>query len=150
MNFLNFWSSTIVHIIKCILSIPALKRNICEIFPLIYCYVCIAKLKLPTQDKLKTVLDKVKDFFGDAKESFGKITSLGTTTTEESEEDTTEKTKWVLHLIAWRKTLNLYYVGISSYFLIFFYIDLHFMLTFNGVYLILWISLNIIQLTWTW
>jgi len=50
-------------------------------------------LKLPTPDKLKTVLDKVKDFFGDAKESFGKITSLGTTTAEESEEDTKEKTK---------------------------------------------------------
>jgi len=49
-------------------------------------------LKLPTPDKLKTVLDKVKDFFGDAKESFGKITSLGTTP-EESEEDTKEKEK---------------------------------------------------------
>ncbi|RDX69350.1 Protein HHL1, chloroplastic [Mucuna pruriens] len=48
-------------------------------------------IELPTQDQLKTVLDKVKDFFGDAKESFGKITSLGTTATEESEEDTTEK-----------------------------------------------------------
>ena len=53
----------------------------------------VSKLKLPTQDKLKTVLDKVKDFFGDAKESFGKITSLGTTETEESEEDTKEKAK---------------------------------------------------------
>ena len=50
-------------------------------------------IELPTQDKLKTVLDKVKDFFGDAKESFGKITSLGTTETEESEEDTKEKAK---------------------------------------------------------
>ncbi|XP_015943803.1 protein HHL1, chloroplastic [Arachis duranensis] len=28
-------------------------------------------VELPTPDKLKTVLDKVKDFFGDAKESFG-------------------------------------------------------------------------------
>lgn len=63
-----------------------------DTFSLIY-YVCISKLKLPTQDKLKTVLDKVKDFFGDAKESFGKITSLGTTETEESEEDTKEKAK---------------------------------------------------------
>ncbi|KAL2332699.1 hypothetical protein Fmac_013912 [Flemingia macrophylla] len=49
-------------------------------------------IELPTQDQLKTVLDKVKDFFGDAKESFGKITSLGTTT-EDSEEDTQEKAK---------------------------------------------------------
>ncbi|XP_061368222.1 protein HHL1, chloroplastic isoform X2 [Gastrolobium bilobum] len=50
-------------------------------------------IELPTPDKLKTVLDKVKDFFGDAKESFGKMTALGTTTTEESEEDTKEKAK---------------------------------------------------------
>uniref|UniRef100_A0A7N1A386 Protein HHL1, chloroplastic n=1 Tax=Kalanchoe fedtschenkoi TaxID=63787 RepID=A0A7N1A386_KALFE len=33
-------------------------------------------IELPTPDKLKTVVDKVKDFFGDAKESFGKLTSL--------------------------------------------------------------------------
>lgn len=50
-------------------------------------------IELPTQDQLKTVLDKVKDFFGDAKESFGKITALGSTATEESEEDTKEKAK---------------------------------------------------------
>ncbi|XP_057429273.1 protein HHL1, chloroplastic [Lotus japonicus] len=48
-------------------------------------------IELPTQDKLKTVLDNVKDFFGDAKESFGKITtSLGATASEESEEDSKE------------------------------------------------------------
>ncbi|KAJ1424088.1 hypothetical protein SESBI_11919 [Sesbania bispinosa] len=47
-------------------------------------------IELPTPDKLKTVLDKVKDFFGDAKESFGKITSLGATATEESGEDSKE------------------------------------------------------------
>lgn len=42
----------------------------------------------------------MKDFFGDAKESFGKITALGTTATEESEEeDSKEKAKWVLPLI---------------------------------------------------
>ncbi|RWW17493.1 hypothetical protein BHE74_00021267 [Ensete ventricosum] len=44
---------------------------------------------LPTQEELKTVLDKVKDFFGNAtsgaKESFGKLTSLGSLTDEESE-----------------------------------------------------------------
>ncbi|KAK4358319.1 hypothetical protein RND71_023929 [Anisodus tanguticus] len=39
-------------------------------------------IELPTPDKLKTVVDKVKDFFGDAKESFGKLTALPT-----SEED---------------------------------------------------------------
>ncbi|MED6119802.1 Protein hhl1, chloroplastic [Stylosanthes scabra] len=50
-------------------------------------------VELPTQDKLKTVLDKVKDFFGDAKESFGKITALGSTETEESEGDKKEKSK---------------------------------------------------------
>ena len=50
-------------------------------------------LKLPTQDQLKTVVDKVKDFFGEAKESFGKITALSSTTTEESEEDSKEKAK---------------------------------------------------------
>jgi uncharacterized protein YjbJ (UPF0337 family) len=31
------------------------------------------------------VLDKVKDFFGDAKESFGKLTALNSTATEEEE-----------------------------------------------------------------
>ncbi|CAN4124062.1 unnamed protein product [Withania somnifera] len=42
-------------------------------------------IELPTPDKLKTVVDKVKDFFGDAKESFGKLTALPTA--EISEED---------------------------------------------------------------
>lgn len=42
-------------------------------------------IELPTPDKLKTVLDKVKDFFGDAKESFGKLTALNSTATEEEE-----------------------------------------------------------------
>ncbi|XP_022727261.1 protein HHL1, chloroplastic-like isoform X2 [Durio zibethinus] len=40
-------------------------------------------IELPTQDQLKTVLDKVKDFFGDAKESFGKITELNSAKPEE-------------------------------------------------------------------
>ncbi|XP_047318948.1 protein HHL1, chloroplastic [Impatiens glandulifera] len=40
-------------------------------------------IELPTQDKLKTVLDKVKDFFGDAKESFGKLTALNSAETED-------------------------------------------------------------------
>lgn len=62
-------------------------------FTLIYGCVCLSNLKLPTPDKLKTVVDKVKDFFGDAKESFGKITALGATTTDESEEDSNEKAK---------------------------------------------------------
>ncbi|KAK4381963.1 protein HHL1, chloroplastic [Sesamum angolense] len=43
-------------------------------------------IELPTQDELKTVLDKVKDFFGDAKDSFGKMTFLNSGT-ESSEED---------------------------------------------------------------
>ncbi|CAA2996528.1 protein HHL1, chloroplastic isoform X2 [Olea europaea var. sylvestris] len=47
-------------------------------------------IELPTQDELKTVLDKVKDFFGDAKESFGKLTSLNAET-ESSVEDGKEK-----------------------------------------------------------
>lgn len=50
-------------------------------------------IELPTPDKLKTVLDKVKDFFGDAKESFGKITALNSTSSEESEENSKEKAK---------------------------------------------------------
>ncbi|KAL2519655.1 Protein HHL1 [Abeliophyllum distichum] len=49
-------------------------------------------IELPTQGELKTVLDKVKDFFGDAKESFGKLTSLNAAT-ESAEEDTKEKSK---------------------------------------------------------
>lgn len=43
-------------------------------------------IELPRQDELKTVVDKVKDFFGDAKESFGKLTSLDSTNTTEAEE----------------------------------------------------------------
>ncbi|CAL9054347.1 unnamed protein product, partial [Musa banksii] len=46
-------------------------------------------IELPTQEELKTVLDKVKDLFGNAtsgaKESFGKLTSLGSLTDEEPE-----------------------------------------------------------------
>ncbi|XP_074302281.1 protein HHL1, chloroplastic-like [Silene latifolia] len=43
-------------------------------------------IELPTPDQLKTVVDKVKDFFGDAKESFGNLTSLDTASSEEVEE----------------------------------------------------------------
>ncbi|XP_022131326.1 protein HHL1, chloroplastic isoform X2 [Momordica charantia] len=50
-------------------------------------------IELPTQDQLKTVLDKVKDFFGDAKDSFGKLTALGSLEGEESDENSTEKAK---------------------------------------------------------
>ncbi|KAB1201179.1 hypothetical protein CJ030_MR0G004660 [Morella rubra] len=50
-------------------------------------------IELPPRDELKTVLDKVKDFFGDAKESFGKLTALSSTTTEELEEKSKEKAK---------------------------------------------------------
>ncbi|KAI3426753.1 uncharacterized protein J3R85_009615, partial [Psidium guajava] len=50
-------------------------------------------IELPTQDQLKTVLDKVKDFFGDAKESFGKLTALNSTTSEESEPEESSKEK---------------------------------------------------------
>jgi hypothetical protein len=37
-------------------------------------------IELPSQDQLKTVVDKVKDFLGNAKESFGNLTSLDTPT----------------------------------------------------------------------
>ncbi|KAG0499903.1 hypothetical protein HPP92_004594 [Vanilla planifolia] len=49
-------------------------------------------VELPKQEELKTVLDKVKDFVGDAasgaKESFGKLTSLGSLANNESESTT--------------------------------------------------------------
>ncbi|GER48002.1 hypothetical protein STAS_25155 [Striga asiatica] len=51
-------------------------------------------IELPTPDELKTVVDKVKDFFGDAKESFGKMTFLNTgaeSSEENAEEDSKEK-----------------------------------------------------------
>ncbi|KAL7093861.1 hypothetical protein ACP275_11G065700 [Erythranthe tilingii] len=51
-------------------------------------------IELPTQDKLKTVVDKVKDFFGDAKESFGKMTFLNAepeSSDEDSKQDSNEK-----------------------------------------------------------
>ncbi|PSS26927.1 hypothetical protein CEY00_Acc08224 [Actinidia chinensis var. chinensis] len=50
-------------------------------------------IELPTQAEIKTVIDKVKDFFGDAKESFGKLTALDVNTTEKSEEKPEEKPK---------------------------------------------------------
>ncbi|XP_073007659.1 protein HHL1, chloroplastic [Typha latifolia] len=47
-------------------------------------------IELPAQEELKTVLDKVKDFFGDAtsgaKESFGKLTALGSVSNESESE----------------------------------------------------------------
>ncbi|KZV17792.1 hypothetical protein F511_01601 [Dorcoceras hygrometricum] len=49
-------------------------------------------IELPSQEELKTVFDRVKDFFGDAKESFGKMTFLNSQG-ETSEDDTKEKTK---------------------------------------------------------
>ncbi|KDP26738.1 hypothetical protein JCGZ_17896 [Jatropha curcas] len=48
-------------------------------------------IELPTEDQLKTVFDKVKDFFGGAKESFGKLTALNSA--EETEEVSKENTK---------------------------------------------------------
>ncbi|KAL9271477.1 HHL1, chloroplastic-like protein [Drosera capensis] len=50
-------------------------------------------IDLPPKEKLKTVLDKVKDFFGEAKESFGKISALNLGTSEESEQTSAEKPK---------------------------------------------------------
>ncbi|KAL8520069.1 hypothetical protein ACS0TY_010848 [Phlomoides rotata] len=50
-------------------------------------------VELPTQDQLKTVVDKVKDFFGDAKESFGKITSLNAGADSSEEDSEQEKPK---------------------------------------------------------
>ncbi|KNA10054.1 hypothetical protein SOVF_147830 [Spinacia oleracea] len=50
-------------------------------------------VELPTQDQLKTVIDKVKDFFGDAKESFGKMSTLNTTSDEGEEGTSAEKPK---------------------------------------------------------
>ncbi|KAF6165362.1 hypothetical protein GIB67_018806 [Kingdonia uniflora] len=49
-------------------------------------------IELPPKEELKTVFDKVKDFFGDAKESFGKLTTLDPTS-EEPEIKTVEKPK---------------------------------------------------------
>ena len=50
-------------------------------------------IQLPTQDQLKTVVDKVKDFFGSAKESFGKLTTLNLPSSQEEEETSAEKSK---------------------------------------------------------
>ena len=50
-------------------------------------------IELPTKDELKTVLDKVVDFFGDAKESFGKLTDLKSTSDTESESEETASDK---------------------------------------------------------
>lgn len=53
-------------------------------------------IELPPQEELKTVLDKVKDFFGEAasgaKESFGKLTTLDGIENEESEAKSEVKT----------------------------------------------------------
>jgi hypothetical protein len=58
-----------------------------------YLYGSESNFQLPTEDELKTVLDKVKDFSGDANDSFGKLTALNSTTTEELEEKPKEKAK---------------------------------------------------------
>ncbi|XP_010248828.1 PREDICTED: protein HHL1, chloroplastic [Nelumbo nucifera] len=50
-------------------------------------------IELPRKEELKTVLDKVKDFFGDAKESFGKLTALNPATPEEPMETPKEKSR---------------------------------------------------------
>ena len=50
-------------------------------------------IELPTRAEMKTVFDKVLDFFGDAKESFGKLTDLKSTSDTESEENATDKPK---------------------------------------------------------
>ncbi|XP_039117581.1 protein HHL1, chloroplastic isoform X2 [Dioscorea cayenensis subsp. rotundata] len=48
-------------------------------------------IELPPQEELKTVIDKVKDFFGEAtsgaKESFGKLTSLSAVSSSEPESE---------------------------------------------------------------
>ncbi|XP_073131034.1 protein HHL1, chloroplastic-like isoform X2 [Henckelia pumila] len=49
-------------------------------------------IELPSQAELKTVFDKVKDLFGDARESFGKMTFLNSGT-ESAEEDNKEKSR---------------------------------------------------------
>lgn len=54
---------------------------------------CPEPSQLPTQDQLKTVFDKVKDYFGDAKESFGKLSSLNPGSDEKTEETSDEKAK---------------------------------------------------------
>lgn len=80
-----------------------------DAFPLIYCCVCISNLQLPTRDKLKTVVDQVKDFFEDVKDTFSMITSFDDdTTTKAPEKDTKAKTKskWVLCLVAWTTSLE--------------------------------------------
>ena len=59
------------------------------------CYI-----QLPTQAEIKTVFDKVKDFFGDAKESFGKLTALNVNATEGLEEKPEDKPKWVMKITA--------------------------------------------------
>ncbi|KAI3733403.1 hypothetical protein L6452_12846 [Arctium lappa] len=50
-------------------------------------------IELPTRAEMKTVLDKVLDFFGDAKESFGKMTDIKSTSETESEENAGDKPK---------------------------------------------------------
>ncbi|KAL3649846.1 Protein hhl1, chloroplastic [Castilleja foliolosa] len=50
-------------------------------------------IELPNKGELKTVVDKVKDFFGDAKESFGKMTFLNTEGAESTDEDANEDSK---------------------------------------------------------
>jgi hypothetical protein len=82
-----------------------LKNEPLNIHPFLFCFTiifinCLKNIHSflldnfhATQDELKTVFDKVKDFFGDAKESFGKLTALNSTTTEELEEKPKETAK---------------------------------------------------------
>ncbi|XP_024990179.1 protein HHL1, chloroplastic isoform X2 [Cynara cardunculus var. scolymus] len=50
-------------------------------------------IELPTRAEMKTVFDRVLDFFGDAKESFGKLTDIKPTSETEPEESANDKPK---------------------------------------------------------
>ena len=49
--------------------------------------------QLPTRDQLKLVVVKVKDIFGEAKESVGKLIALDTASSKEVEGPSVEKSK---------------------------------------------------------
>jgi hypothetical protein len=75
-KFISFLLNCKVYFTKCLGAI------FLDAFlvPLIYCCVFfISNLQLPTPDKLKTVVDKVKDFFEDVKGTFRDITSFDNT-----------------------------------------------------------------------
>jgi hypothetical protein len=76
-KFISFLLNCKVSFTKCLEAI-FLDAFLVPYIDILLC-LFISNLQLPTPDKLKTVVDKVKDFFQDVKGTFRDITSFDNT-----------------------------------------------------------------------